>query len=262
MKRNYTFAKSVVLLLGALCLNKFTAQTYCTPTYSSGCTDWRITQVTIPLASFDNSFAAGTCTSGQNRTSVTINLEKSKTYTINVTTVGWLGCGMAIDFNKDGDFEDSGEKLFLPSYTASSSFTYSGTFSILSSVATGNYRMRIWNRLGNAGPGSTVDSTCGTYGYGTYTDYSVNISNTLSTEAFKDKSSLKIYPNPAFDFVKIENNEEIKAVEVYDVSGKRIESLAVKGKTLSVDVSKFEKGIYSFKIITEKTIETKKVIKK
>lgn len=240
--------------------NFFNAQTYCNPSYPSGCTSWRITQVTIPSASFDNTFASGTCTTGRDRTSVTVNLSTGTSYPINITTVGWISCGMAIDFNKDGDFDDAGETLFLPGYIATDTQTYTGNFTIPTSVTAGNYRMRVWNRLANSGPGTPADSACGTYNYGTWTDYTANIGTLATSEV--SKVSAKVYPNPVSDFLNIEAKNTIESVEIYDMNGKLIKTVSSKSDAVSVKLSDLTPGTYFAKVNDRKTNQTIKFIKK
>lgn len=246
MKKNYFLAKLFAGITMFALTNFFNAQTYCNPSYSSGCTSWRITQVTIPSASFDNSFASGTCTTGRDRTSVTVNLNTGTSYAINITTMGWISCGMAIDFNKDGDFDDAGETLFLPGYIASDTQTYSGNFTIPSSVTAGNYRMRVWNRLANSANGTPADSPCGTYNYGTWTDYTAIIGTLATSEV--SKISTKVYPNPVSNFLNIEGKNTIESVEIYDMNGKIIKTVSSKNNAISIKLSDLAPGTYFAKV--------------
>ncbi|MCT2561453.1 T9SS type A sorting domain-containing protein [Chryseobacterium herbae] len=253
MKIYYIFSTLLMVLYG----NSMYSQTYCNPTYSEDCDLWRITQVTIPQVSFDNSFATGTCVSGRDRTSIIINLNTGTNYTLNVSTTYWISCGMSIDFNVDGDFDDAGEALFLPSYIGNQYQTYTGDFTIPSSVVAGNYRMRIWNRLANSGDG---DSACGSYGYGTWTDYTVKIGQLSTLEV--TKSTVKIYPNPVSDVLNIEDTKTIKSVEIYDFSGKLIRNeVSSNNKKTSVKLSDLVPGTYTAKIISDKEIQNVKFIK-
>lgn len=261
MKNNYLLAKFFALFFASALSHLFYSQTYCSPSYTSGCTSWRITQVTIPQAGFDNTFAAGTCISGRDRTSISMNLSTGVSYNINVTTMGWIACGMAIDFNKDGDFDDTGEALFLPAYIANATQTYSGTFTIPNSVAVGTYRMRIWNRLANSGDGTPAQSPCGTYAYGTWTDYTVNILGPLATSEVT-KSVAKIYPNPVSDVLNIEGKNTIESVQIYDANGKLIKTVSPKENNASVNLSDLVPGAYTANVKNSKENQTIKFIKK
>ncbi|MEN4762844.1 T9SS type A sorting domain-containing protein [Chryseobacterium sp. C39-AII1] len=259
MKNYYNLAKSFAFLCASAFSGLFNAQTYCSPTYSNGCSSWRITQVSIPGANFNNTFASGTCTSGRDRTSVSVNLNTNVSYNVSVTTIGWMSCGLAIDFNKDGDFDDAGENLYMPAYIGNTSpETYSGSFTVPSSVATGSYRMRIWTREANAQPGT---SACGSYAYGTWTDYTANILGPLATSEVT-KATAKIYPNPVSDVLNIEDKNTIESVEIYDANGKMVRNISQLGKSASVKLSDLFPGMYTAKIKNNKESQTIKFIKK
>lgn len=58
------------------------------------------------------------------------------------------------------------------------------------------------------------------------------------------KKSFKIYPNPAKDFLTIENIDRNLNLKIYDVSGKLIYETLTSGKSVRVDISHFQKGQY------------------
>jgi len=72
-------------------------------------------------------------------------------------------------------------------------------------------------------------------------------------------ASLKIFPNPAADFLSIKSAEKIKSTEIFDATGR---SVAKFGNTQNLDVSTLEKGVYVIKISTEKGVNQQKFIKK
>jgi len=71
----------------------------------------------------------------------------------------------------------------------------------------------------------------------TSTDLATNESNL-------PKKDVKIYPNPAKDFINITSKQQINSVEILDQSGKRIS----ESKELKINVSNLSKGIYILKI--------------
>jgi len=75
-----------------------------------------------------------------------------------------------IDYNLDGDFEDSGEEVL----SKSGSSTVSGSFTVPSS-ASGATRMRVSMSYDSAPP------CCGTFSYGEVEDYTINISGGTQT---------------------------------------------------------------------------------
>lgn len=65
-----------------------------------------------------------------------------------------------------------------------------------------------------------------------------------------NKQGIKIYPNPASDIVKIETEEEIAAIIVYDMLGKKVWEQATIGKTNHMlEVKNIPQGIYTLNIL-------------
>jgi Leucine-rich repeat (LRR) protein len=81
----------------------------------------------------------------------------------------------------------------------------------------------------------------------------------LSIDNFDVTNNVSLYPNPVKDYLKIElrNQLEIQNIQIYNVIGK----LVNETESLEVGFTKLSKGIYLLKIITDKGIATKKVIK-
>jgi fumarate reductase subunit C len=76
-------------------------------------------------------------------------------------------------------------------------------------------------------------------------------------EAMVEKLSLA--PNPATDFITIGSAEKIKAVTVFDMSGKKV-SVAVQGN--SIDIRSLAAGAYIIDVVTDKERISSKFIKK
>jgi len=73
--------------------------------------------------------------------------------------------------------------------------------------------------------------------------------------------NLILYPNPVKDELKIENGDlRIDKVEIYDLSGKVINSRWLNSK--SINVTNLSQGIYFVKIETDKGILIKKILTK
>lgn len=84
-----------------------------------------------------------------------------------------------------------------------------------------------------------------------------NISDLENSNQQED--GLEIYPNPARSVVNFKTENEIKAVEVYDLSGKTLmKSLKLSGK--SFDISQLQIGNYILRITTNKGVVTKKIV--
>lgn len=102
---------------------------------------------------------------------------------------------------------------------------------------------------------SDIDVAEGTYTYGINTICSNSLeSETTSTEIVVDYSaideilgSLKVYPNPAKEFVKIEG-ENIETVFVYNMLGQCIKTITVNDNSADINIRDLNQGVYIFKI--------------
>jgi len=94
-----------------------------------------------------------------------------------------------------------------------------------------------------------------------YPNYYYSDKCALSVEKFVN-DNFKIYPNPATDYVSIEQKETngvtLQSVQILDSSGKWIKS--VKDNFSQIDVSTFSKGMYLFVIQTDKGNKTEKIL--
>ena len=83
---------------------------------------------------------------------------------------------------------------------------------------------------------------------------------TLGIEDF-ERNKIAFYPNPASNFFNIQSNEEIKLVQIFDTSGKKVASF--KNQKENLDISNLKTGIYFTEILNvENERFTEKIIKK
>ena len=76
-------------------------------------------------------------------------------------------------------------------------------------------------------------------------------------------NSIKIYPNPVYNQLKIEltNNDVPADLEILDITGKKVESINnINSGNIELDVSDVTSGIYFIKVIQENIVHTQKVI--
>lgn len=109
-----------------------------------------------------------------------------------------------IDYNNDGDFSDSGEKV--ASGNSNSTDNRSSNVTIPSTAKLGLTRMRVAMKYGSA------PTACESFNYGEVEDYAVNITTSSSkTTGIADAPTLRneniieisAFPNPASDFIQI-----------------------------------------------------------
>lgn len=76
--------------------------------------------------------------------------------------------------------------------------------------------------------------------------------NTVVSDEISVDDIMKIYPNPAIDYISIEWNEnKLANIEISDVTGRIIKSDQIIGfDSTQIDISNFEKGLYSITLHT------------
>ena len=113
-----------------------------------------------------------------------------------------------------------------------------------------------------AGGTAAAEGTIGTEDYwivdqikidtGTYT-------NTLSTEDLATEDSFAIYPNPADNFVVLQNAKVGDKLDLFDVVGKKVRSFNVESESQQLDISDLKTGVY---FARSNQLEAIKIIKR
>ena len=86
-----------------------------------------------------------------------------------------------------------------------------------------------------------------------------NYVNTLSIDDFADDNSLNIYPNPADNFVILQNAKVGDKLELFDVVGKKVKSFNVESESQQLNISELKTGLY---FARSNQVEAIKIIKK
>ncbi|MGB5417423.1 T9SS type A sorting domain-containing protein [Algibacter sp.] len=89
-----------------------------------------------------------------------------------------------------------------------------------------------------------------------YSDYN----NQLSVKDKLLADAVRVYPNPATDFLTIDSKIPILGVEVYNILGEKI--MDVRSNFNSIPLSNISNGIYIFKIQSENGVLIKRIINK
>ncbi|SRX72383.1 M4 family metallopeptidase [Aequorivita antarctica] len=195
-----------------------------------------------------------------NFTSISTALAKGSSNTITITPK-WTGSKYSeayrvwIDYNQDGDFDDSGEQVYSRSRTTASPI--SGSFTVPTSALSGATRMRVTMKY-NANP-----SPCETFTYGEVEDYTVTISNSVNQGITGDtgfnNSDMSIYPNPAKHTLNISLVDATgKDYVIYNVMGQVVS----KGSfTESLNVSSLQSGVYMLEVNSDNNKLMKRFVK-
>jgi len=93
-----------------------------------------------------------------------------------------------------------------------------------------------------------------------FQQFTLECSQTSSTEDIKETPNIKLYPNPARSMINIQASELSSPfeIEVYDIQGRAI--LFVKNQN-QIDISGLSVGLYFLRIKTDQSVVTKRVIK-
>lgn len=229
---------------------------YCTSKGNSTNDEWI---EKIQLGSINNT--SGNNGGYANFTNLSTNLIKGVSQTITITPK-WRGSkyneaySVWIDYNQDGDFNDSGELVYSRAKTTST--LISGSFIVPSSALNGATRMRISMKY-NASP-----TACESFSYGEVEDYTVIISSNARIDVedllLKNTPEFTIYPNPVKGS---QLNLAVKYMEptqivIYNALGQ----LVVKQTFDStIDVSSLLGGVYLIEISSENQKISKRFIK-
>lgn len=148
------------------------AQTYCAPTFSSGCSSWKTQAMTIDAYTWT---APTSCTTWD-FTNTILNATQNVPINFSVTNGNWCGVSVWIDTNSDGDFDDAGENFYSLYANTTSVYTYNFSITVPASVPNGLYRMRVISSWGSNGTSSSNGTGgCGAYQYGNYQDFTLQL---------------------------------------------------------------------------------------
>lgn len=141
-----------------------------------------------------------------------------------------------IDFNADGDFDDSGEQVFTANNKKD---VVSGSFSVPSGLS-GQTRMRVTMKNGGS------PTFCETFSNGEVEDYTVDFGNAPSVPVLLRDLSLEVYPNPASSVLNISvlGKSENVNIKVYDAFGRIIDDFDTKDQKIFIDLGSYSAGIY------------------
>ncbi|MDD5571365.1 MAG: T9SS type A sorting domain-containing protein [Bacteroidales bacterium] len=84
-----------------------------------------------------------------------------------------------------------------------------------------------------------------------------------TTNTFKNNDSFSIYPNPAKDkiIIKTQQTSTQSYLTILNVNGQKLIEKQIKDTKTQLDISKLKSGIYFLKLMSNKTVEVRKIIK-
>ena len=83
----------------------------------------------------------------------------------------------------------------------------------------------------------------------------------IITNNSTSNTQLSVYPNPASGRITLSAPEAMQHVDIYDIEGREVYSSAVaESQTLSIDVSRLTRGVYTVQAITRSGIITSRMV--
>lgn len=192
----------------------------------------------------------------ENFTALSTNLVRGVANTITITPT-WTstryreGYAVFIDLNRDGDFLDTGERVF--SRNATTTTPISGSFTIPTTAALGTTRMRVSMKY------NAVPTACEIFALGQVEDYTVNITATARGEESTSELAMKVYPNPVRDVLYISDLTQEASYRIVNVMGQEVQRGTTQGE--GIEVQNLAPGTYLLEVSTPEGATTKRFIK-
>jgi len=226
--------------------------TYCT-SQGNSTADEKIGKVVFGTINNTSTGTAGY----ENFTSLSTNVTRGTAYTITITP-SWTstkykeGYAVWIDYNRDGDFLDTGEKVWTKA--ASTTTPVSGTFTIPATATLGTTRMRVQMKY------NAIPTSCESFSYGQVEDYTVNIVSTARDESINE-ISFTLYPNPVDgDILNIKNLvSENSTYSIFNMMGIELSKGLIENE--KIEVGSLATGTYVLVVTNENGTATKSFIK-
>ena len=85
---------------------------------------------------------------------------------------------------------------------------------------------------------------------------------TVGIETY-NQSVFKLYPNPVNNILTVVSQEDINQIEVYDITGKLLETINPQSTEITLDFSSYQEGVYLIKVqTTDGKVSSSRIVKK
>ncbi|MCF0206594.1 MAG: hypothetical protein HUK15_04125, partial [Bacteroidales bacterium] len=165
LKAKILYVAAAIFLLALCSGTEVCAQTHCTPTLTNSSTSCYISNITTTgaITNLNNSSSGFGASYSDYYSTVNMTALAGTTVNFTLTVAGGSQQGYAVwvDWNDDGDFSDTGEKVAGSSSTQASPI--SGSFTIPASAALGTHRMRVVVDRNTAAPSDPCQAARGEF---------------------------------------------------------------------------------------------------
>lgn len=193
------------------------------------------------------------------------NLKSGQKYKFTIkpgyaSNVGEQAVRIWIDFNGNGNFNDTGDKIFE---TLKLTSAKTDSFIMPQIVFNQIVRMRFSMKYVGAALNPIAPLPCDTLEYGEVEDYCVKLEGSLSLPIVSE-SEIKVYPNPFTNTLTIENlnrENQFRNVQILSLDGRILLNQTLQNVEIEQVNTPLSMGIYFLKIETNKGVLVKKVVK-
>ncbi|MBK6903548.1 MAG: S8 family serine peptidase [Saprospirales bacterium] len=200
-----------------------------------------------------------------NFTNLSANVVRGSNYTLILSKgspyTDWGYWRVYCDWNRDGDFTDSGEQEV--SFRSQSNGNQNRSISVPSNASVGTTRMRVMMKWGS------YPTSCETYTWGETEDYTLNVTASggsgpiASFIGAAEESVISVAPNPALDvaFVDVQVQSPILRAFLTDMNGRTVQPLALQSGRQEIHIAALPEGIYMIVVQTETEVLTTRLVK-
>jgi hypothetical protein len=188
-------------------------------------------------------------------------LQSGQNYNLHTRFDGAVAASVWIDYDQNGMFDISEWKRITLSSVADSD--YVTVLAVPANAKTGLTIMRIRSRAA----GNSNDSTdaCTSFGSGETEDYFIGVNYPVGIKQVQSKETLIVYPNPASNTLFVVGNfieNEKVRIQLFSIEGKLATEIeeSFQGKSIPVDISNLNRGIYFLQVLANGFISGKKVV--
>ena len=80
-------------------------------------------------------------------------------------------------------------------------------------------------------------------------DFQITYSSSVSSNLEAANSNIEVYPNPANNFLNFRfNNDDARTIDIYDLSGRLVNTTKVRNDFINLNVSELSNGMYIYQI--------------
>lgn len=237
--KNFT---CTALVLVAFALN-FKAQTLCTPSFLNGCGNWKNNYIVV--GGLDWTFDGVDCTNYDYTADYTATVSAGVATYMEVNSGNWCGCSVWVDFNTDGQFDDS-ENLYHAGNGGTETNSFVFDITVPPTTLNGTYVMRVIASWGSDGytPSTNGSGGCGDYQYGGFNDFSLVVENGAASSP-ELETTFALYPNPANESLTIKSDVSLQGeYQITDLRGTAVQSGKLDATQVELDIASLQAGMY------------------